>query len=149
MEQNKPGSVEMNEKNEMLKNMEQQVDEILQEVLNNVAQPKAAATTKEINAPVPIQKIQVIDLKPGEVLLVTMSTDVDFSFIEILKKEFQKLFPNNHVVMMSIEPGSSIEFSKISARTAQKHECSCDCGDSCGCEEDLSYGERTYSEKGE
>lgn len=71
-------------------------------------------TTEEKVAEIKISEIQKVNLKEGDVFLVTIKDDdVDFESLQCLKVQFGKVFCNNKVAVLAVGSDDDIKFSIV------------------------------------
>lgn len=84
-------------------------------------------------------EVAKLDLQPGQTLVVTIKSDlVDQHSLDQLGKGFRSYFPDNKIMMLSLGPDDSVQFSAIQERTeSQSLSCAnspvgycsdCNCG---------------------
>ena len=77
-----------------------------------------------------------INLRPGEILAVTIKSDqIDEIIIDAFKKALKPAFPQNEVLIIGISPDEEVLFSTLKSLDVAKAECNtasycsdCSCG---------------------
>lgn len=76
-------------------------------------------------------EVQKLNLQPGEVLIIKVKTEfIDNSQMTTLGQGMRKIFPNNKVIVLSVEPEGSIDLTiaKGSEYPETQFCTDCNCG---------------------
>lgn len=78
-------------------------------------------------------EVTKLSLKPGDVLAVKITEDVDPSQLEALQKNLKGLFPNNKIALFCLSATGKIEFESISSNTQSDCSAPTSYCDDCSC----------------
>lgn len=76
-----------------------------------------------------IAELQVVSLKPGDVLSAKLIGDnYDVDTMQSLREHLKKVFPDNEVMVFSMPSGDDIQFQAIRPEEPKGYCDGCDCG---------------------